>query len=226
MRPIIPKTPEVPSLSSEEISFLTDITFGEKMLPQISDVLFVFGGTHVGHWQKAIEAFENGWAKQIVVTGGISPTGTPNPEWVHGKEKAEAEVIVENLLAAGIPEQLISYENRSTNTLENVLFAKEVFDFSAVQNVMFICKSHVAGRQGRTLAKHLPNHLTYIPFTFDAQYQGVPLSRETWMETEIGRSRIWGEYLRILHYGKKGDLVALDLEEGEIHDQTSHSSIA
>ncbi|MET3644180.1 hypothetical protein ABID27_000802 [Streptococcus gallinaceus] len=33
MRPIIPKTPEVPSLSSEEISFLTDITFGEKMLP-------------------------------------------------------------------------------------------------------------------------------------------------------------------------------------------------
>ena len=70
----------------------------------------------------------------------------------------------------------------------------------------------MAGRQWRTLAKHLPNHLKFIPFTFDAAYEGISLSRDNWMDTEMGRSRVWGEYLRIIHYGKKGDILALDLD--------------
>ena len=32
------------------------------------------------------------------------------------------------------------------------------------------------------------------------------------MDTEMGRSRVWGEYLRMIHYGKKGDILALDLD--------------
>ncbi|MET3557944.1 uncharacterized SAM-binding protein YcdF (DUF218 family) [Streptococcus rupicaprae] len=210
MEPIIPKTPEVPALSEEDITFLTEVTFGDKVPVQACDALFVFGGTHPGHWEKAIEAYQKGLVRKIILTGGVSPTGTPNPDWTHGKEP-EADVIKEYLLAAGIPEEVIVLENRSTNTLENVLFAKEIVDFSQIKSLMFVCKSHVTGRQGRTLAKHLPEHLTYVPYTFDASYQGHVLSWETWMETDIGRSRIWGEYLRIIYYGKKGDILPLDL---------------
>lgn len=224
MKPIIPKTPDVPKLTVEEINFLTEVTFGEQTPLTPCDALFVFGGTHPGHWEKAIEAYQKGLVKKIIVTGGVSPTGTPNPTWTHG-QTPEAEVMVNHLLAAGIPKEIIVYENRSTNTLENVLFAKEIFDFSSIDSLMFVCKSHVAGRQWRTLAKHLPSHLTYVPYTFDAIYKGIPISRDTWMTTEIGQSRVWGEYLRILHYGKKGDILALELENGGIHDQTSHSSL-
>ncbi|MGT2911656.1 YdcF family protein [Streptococcus cameli] len=211
MKPIISKTPEVPELTQEEIEFLTAVTFGEKEDARPCDALFVFGGTHSGHWEKAIEAYQKGLAKRIILTGGISPTGTPNPKWIHNN-RPEAEVMKDYLLAAGIPEDQIVYENRSTNTLENVLFAKEVFDFDSIESVLFVCKSHVVGRQGRTLAKHLPTHLNYVPYPFDATYKGISLSRENWMETELGRSRIWGEYLRILHYGKLGHLLELDEE--------------
>ncbi|KXT77501.1 hypothetical protein STRDD11_02561 [Streptococcus sp. DD11] len=210
MRPIIPKSPEAPeNFSEEETDFLTTVTFGEKVEPQACDVLFVFSGTHPGHWEKAIEAYQKGYVKKILVTGGRSLTGTAHPDW---KGDTEAEVIIQHLLAAGIPEEAIVSENSSSNTLENVLFAKEIFDFNSVRSVMFICKSHATGRQWRTLAKHLPKHLTHVPYTFNAFYKDIEISREHWMDTEIGKSRVWGEYLRILHYGDKGDILGLGEE--------------
>ena len=47
----------------------------------------------------------------------------PHPDW---NGHTEAEVIIQHLLAAGIPEEAIKSESSSSNTLENVLFAKEI----------------------------------------------------------------------------------------------------
>ena len=58
MKPIISKTPDVPELSKEEVAFLTEVAFGQFISPQACDALFVFGGTHSGHWEKAIEAYQ------------------------------------------------------------------------------------------------------------------------------------------------------------------------
>lgn len=210
MRPIIPKSPEVPKeFSAKEISFLTKSVFGEIIGPQPCDVLFVFSGTHPGHWEKAIEAYQKSYVRRIIVSGGRSLTGTPHPDW---NGHTEAEVIIQHLMAAGIPEEAIKSENSSSNTLENVLFAKEIFDFNTVETVMFICKSHATGRQWRTLAQHLPKHLRYIPYTFNAFYKDVEIGRDSWMNSDIGKSRVWGEYLRLLHYGEKGDILKLDVE--------------
>jgi len=111
----------------QEISFLTKSVFGKIIEPQSCDVLFVFSGTHPGHWEKAIEAYQKGYVRRIIVTGGRSLTGTPHPDW---NGHTEAEVIIQHLLAAGIPEEAIKSESSSSNTLENVLFAKEIFDFN------------------------------------------------------------------------------------------------
>ena len=55
MKPIIPKSPEVPKeFSNKEISFLTKSVFGKIIEPQPCDVLFVFSGTHPGHWEKLL----------------------------------------------------------------------------------------------------------------------------------------------------------------------------
>lgn len=101
-------------------------------------------------------------------------------------------------------------ETRSSNSLENVRFARELFDFSRVRSVLFVCKSHAAGRQYRTLRKHLGSDLMYIPATFDTVYRGVRINRNSWSDTEIGRSRVYGEYLRILRYGDRGDIERLE----------------
>ncbi|SNU91024.1 DUF218 domain [Streptococcus merionis] len=174
------------------------------MMPQPCDVLFIFSGTHPGHWEKAIEAYQKGYAKTIIVTGGRSLTGTAHPDW---QGETEAGVIINHLIAAGIPSSSIVAEKQSTNTLENVLYAKKIFDFDAIKSLMFICKSHATGRQWRTLTKHLPQHIPMIPYTFDTAYQETTITRDNWMTT--GRSRVWGEYPRICHYGEKGDITPL-----------------
>lgn len=76
---------------------------------------------------------------------------------------------------------------------------------------MFICKSHATGRQLRTLTKYLPATIDYIPYTFNAEYSGNIVSRQEWMNSDIGQSRVWGEYLRILHYRQKGDITPLKM---------------
>ncbi|MEN1968383.1 YdcF family protein [Lentibacillus sp. N15] len=205
MKPMIPKEPVLPSLNDYEIDCLTTLVFGKEIELKKCDTLFVFSGTHPGHWEKSIEAYKKGLVDTIIVTGGRSQTGNSHPDWKY-KDVTEADVIISYLLAAGIPENIITYEKKSTNTLENVLYAKEVYDFNQVTNLLFVCKSHVTGRQYRTLAKHLPSGIHFIPYTFNAAYNGHTITRTNWMETETGRKRIWGEYLRIDHYGKKGDI--------------------
>ncbi len=213
MNPIIPKEPIIPDLTKNDVELLTAITFEKEVRPQKCDALFIFSGTHSGHWEKAIEAYNRNYIETIIVTGGRSLTGIPHPAWDGhtDREVSEAKVIVSFLISAGIPSHNIFIEEKSTNSLENVLCAKEVFDFTKIQSLMVVCKSHATGRQIRTLKKHLPNQIEYIPFTFNTIYKGTEVNRNNWMDTEIGRKRVWGEYLRINHYGIKGDILPLDV---------------
>jgi hypothetical protein len=80
-KPIIPKEPIVPTLNIHQIERLTNITFLEEIAPEPCDAIFVFAGTHPGHWEKTIEAYNKGLSKQIIVTGGVSPTGVKHAEW-------------------------------------------------------------------------------------------------------------------------------------------------
>ncbi|RIW38521.1 YdcF family protein [Bacillus salacetis] len=209
MKPIISKEAAVPKLNERKISDLTEIVFGKRKEVKRSNAMFIFSGTHPGHWTKAIEAFEMGLCRNIIVTGGKSPTAVPHPEWIDGSRK-EAHVIISHLLNAGIPRERIVYEDRSTNSLENVLYAKEVYDFTVTEQLLYICKSHAAGRQERTLRKHLGEGIEYIPFSFDAEYNGIKVNRETWSLSDLGRKRVWGEFLRILTYGEAGDISPLE----------------
>ncbi|MCT2536211.1 YdcF family protein [Aquibacillus koreensis] len=217
MKPIIPKETQVPNLTSRQIEELTNIIFLPAIEVPSCDAIFVFAGTHPGHWEKPIEAYKKGYCQKLIVTGGVSPTGVKHPDW-KDRNQPEADVIVSKLLESGIKQEDIVFENRSRNTLENVLLAKEVFDFSSLESLLFVCKNHAAGRQYRTLAQHIPNKISYIPFGFDAEYRGCTVSRDNWMKTEIGRARVLGEYFRILHYGKIGHILPLETEVEDLEE--------
>jgi hypothetical protein len=107
-KPLIPKEIVVPPLNSDQIEALTNIIFMKYRTPEPCDVMFVFGGTHPGHWEKAIEAYRKGLSKKIIVTGGVSPTGVKHPEW-RDTNKPEAEVIVTELIKNGVREDAIVY---------------------------------------------------------------------------------------------------------------------
>ncbi|MCG7378732.1 YdcF family protein [Paenibacillus sp. ACRSA] len=204
----IAKEPAVPNLTQDQINRISEAVFMHSVDEDIPcDVIFVFGGTHAGHWTRTISAYRKGLGKQIVVTGRCS--------WVSLQQERENQVpesyvIRRHLIEAGIPSDVIYVESKSVNTLENVLFAKEVFDFSNTRSILMVCKSHAAGRQYRTLKKHLHPDIDYMPALFDTMYENVEINRQNWAETEIGRSRVYGEYLRICKYGDRGDIERLE----------------
>lgn len=204
----IAREPGVPPLAPDHARRLTEIVFLPETVPQPADALFVFGGTHPRQWQTALEAYRRGLGGVLVVTGGHDPGGGQHPCWRYGDEP-QAHVIARHLVEGGVPRSAVLVEDRSTNTLENVLFARNVFDFSRVASLVFIGKSHAAGRQYRTLRRHLPGLVHCWPFTFNAEHQGAVIGRHNWMRTDVGRRRVWGEYVRILVYGRRGDIEPL-----------------
>ena len=210
-KPIIPKEPLVPDLTDQQIEKLTDIVFLPAVAPEPCDAIFVFGGTHPGHWQQAIHAYHRGYSTQVIVTGGVSPTGIKHPDWPDAT-MCESEGITAKLVEGGVPRNAIVFENWSRNTRENVLYAQEVVDFSQMRRLLFVGKSIGAGREYRTLAQNVPFPLRYIPFGFDAEYAGQIISRHTWMQSAVGRGRVFGEYLRIVYYGRLGHVLPLEQE--------------
>ncbi|MBY6036496.1 YdcF family protein [Fictibacillus nanhaiensis] len=213
MKPGIEKEPvNVPQMNEKQLTWLTDVIFGEEENAVVCDAVFVFGGTHPGHWEKAVEIYEKGLANSFIVTGGISPTGVKHRAWENANIP-ESTFIKQKLIEAGIVEENIFYEDTSRNTVENVTHAMKVFDFSKVKSLLVVCKAHGAGRQIRTLQKYVPDGIKMVPYAFPAVYNGVEICRDNWHHSEKGRVRVWGEYLRICTYGDAGHLQGIPVEE-------------
>lgn len=128
------------------IQEITTIVFDYPSPPiQPSDVIFIFGGSHPGLWQTAAEAYHKGLGRDIVITGGRKPGVQHHYTWVDG-DTPEAQVILRELVKLSVPESIIFYEDKSTNSLDNVLFAKEIYDFSRVRRILVVCKNYGVGR--------------------------------------------------------------------------------
>lgn len=203
----------LPALPPALVDEITNIVFGPPLvdLPQPCDVIFVFGGSHPGLWEKTAEAFHNGLGREIVVTGGHKPGVQPHRTWVDG-DTPEAHVIRRELLNLGVPAQSIFCEDRSTNTLENVLFACEVYDFARVKRILAVCKCYGVGRQCRTLEQHIPPYVKVNPCPFDTTLgrDGPFITRDTWMQFEQSRVSILDQVGKIYRYGRQGDLKPLE----------------
>lgn len=85
----------------------------------------VFGGA-TGRIEKAIELYKQGLIDYFLVSGGIGP-------YSEDQELAEAEIYANTLIAAGVPDNHIWIENRSTNTVENIEFSMEILTREAAQ---------------------------------------------------------------------------------------------
>jgi len=198
---------------------ITAIVFDYPSQPiQPCDVIFVFGGSHPGLWQMAAAAYHNGLGKGIVVTGGQKPGVQHHFTWSDGNTP-EAQVIKRELVNLSVPERAIIYEDKSTNTLDNVLFAKEIYDFSRVDQILAVSKNYGVGRQCRTLKRQIAKTIQVIPYPFDTEASNGPfITRNTWMNYEKGREVVFNQVVKIYRYGKLGHLepveeISMELEE-------------
>ncbi|MGD6965240.1 hypothetical protein ACQCVP_02275 [Rossellomorea vietnamensis] len=60
MKPLISKEPIPPELIESKVKDLTTIVFGQRIKPKKCDALFVFSGTHPGHWKRLLKPIIEG----------------------------------------------------------------------------------------------------------------------------------------------------------------------
>ncbi len=194
----IPREPGVPQLSTEDLAKVERAVFISR--PAIpSDLLFVFGSSE-GRWELVASLFERGVAPLILVTGRAG-------EDFYATGKPQSHRIRDALVALGVPEQAILTEDESDNTLENVRHGKALLvrQNKCITSIVFVCKSHHAGRAWRTLTLAFPQ-VTLSCSTYDATYSGITVSRQGWAMHEVSRGRVYGEFKRIQVYSERGDI--------------------
>ncbi len=201
----IPRNPPSPKLNEEIIRLLTQLCFRQdNIITEPVDLIFLFS-THtiVEKTANSISRLlDKDISKKVFITGGF-----PNYSDVKRNTTPESELILSNINRSKFPDVIFYKEEKSRNTLENVTEALKVLNFSNYKRVLFIFKSHAAGRGYLTLRKYLPNSLL-IQQTNSAEYRDlkVPISRSNWFTSKFAQERVFGEFLRIKEYGKRGDI--------------------
>ena len=201
----IPREVAVEDLSPEEIENITQTVFVTSDLHPAANLLFIFGTSTID--SDALESVardcQQGRFPKVLVTGLsgrlYSETGKP-----------VAHIMRDELIARGVPSDLILVQDRSTNTLEDVAFSLDVLEKHSIspESIAFLCKAHHSGRCLRTLRKFFPSQ-TLVPITYVAVYDGVKIAKEDWYQHKVSRGRVYGEYLRIIEYTRRGDIAHL-----------------
>lgn len=201
----IPREPGTEDLTPAEIAQITQAVFAEPQYAP-ADLLFVFGTSTLDQplLDRLAQACCQGDFPHLLVTGG--PVGRAYFE----TGRPLARLLEEQFLRRGVPPDQILVQDRSTNTLEDVTFGRELLRQHQLepQQIAFLSKSHHSGRCLRTLRKFYPSAPLY-PIMFDAEYEGTRVSRQDWWLKPVAKSRVYGEFLRIKKYGDRGDIAPL-----------------
>ncbi|TSA45106.1 YdcF family protein [bacterium] len=197
----IEREPEVPNLTENEIEEITQIVFVEPN-PQKADLIFIFGygpGHTEAQWESVAKLFKDGYANKILVNGLFALDQKAEIPFSHS--------IRDSLVKNGVPKENILVQDKSKNTLEDVIMGKELLESEKIfpQTMLYVSKAHHAGRCYLTLKKCFPN-IKLFPFAFDAVYNGIVVSKKDWWKFPVARARVWGEYLRIKKYSERGDI--------------------
>lgn len=195
----IERFPECPALSEDEIRVITGTLFIASN-PQQSDVLFVFGSSYGDKWHEVVELYKRGFAPIVYIAGGIGDKSFETGRIL-------SHMIRDEFTALGVPSSAIVVDERSKNTLEDVIYARELFEARNIphQRILFACKAPHSGRCLRTLKKVFPESELFC-FAYEFCHEGRTITAENWPHEEFSKRGVWGEYQRIKLYSSRGDI--------------------
>ena len=193
--------PEKGELSKAFQKSVTDYLLVETPIEK-ADIVLVFGNNGRGSLAKrAAELYVRGYAKKIVVSGGVRGMHT----------RKEANDIADRLCKMGIPEADILIEDAAMNTGENVtlskaLVAKEI-GLENVKSVIAVGSIVAARRFLMTIERHWPG---LKMMSAPVNVYNVP--RERWYTLKKFRDRVLTEYKKIPTYIERGYIKEVDLK--------------
>jgi len=157
-----------------------------------SDIALVFG-TRDGVSEFAQTAYllwRAGFFSRIILSGGV--TG--------GQKESEASVLNEKLINLGLPSGIILLEERATNTMENVLFSRQVVEgHFNIASVLAIGKISSTRRYLMTLRRHWPSvSRSMFPINY------FKVEKDKWFHDTEFRDRVLKEHQKIPRYIEHG----------------------
>jgi hypothetical protein len=157
-----------------------------------ADLIFIFGTRHWTPAELAAELYHAGRAPLVVTTGGPDR---------HPRGVSEAVAHQRMLVGAGVPEDAVIVEDRSTTTLENVTMAAPLIDDAVgpVRSVIAVVK-WFHRRALVALAAHAPHveriyAAAYEPFNAERR---IVLGRQNWADSCPRSVRRETKYMREL----------------------------
>jgi len=186
----------VSSIKEEDLTFevVDRLLFqGLEDTGENADCMIVLGSIKAAKYRvpAAVQAFKSGRASKIMLCGGKLR------DFPDGKH-SEAEHMHQAALALGVAEEDIILENRSQNTVENILFSsielQRTFWLNKVRSVLLVTTAYHM-RRSLAIARYLlPKHIAVIP----CPANDTNTRRDNWMNTPIGVERAKSEAMKIV----------------------------
>jgi len=143
----------------------------------------VFGTRHREAVNKVYELYRDGLVPKILVSGCTNRVTGEN----------EVLQMSNKFIQLGVKNDDIILEYKSTNSLENVLFSKQVIGekigFEKIRKIIAVVKHYHSRRALMTLKKHFPNTVKLIPVT----YEIYGFTQENWFKNKVGREKVLDE---------------------------------
>lgn len=204
----IERNPKTPKLTRKAKGLITELCFRRNNTLKKVDGIFVYSSlVGINKLTKLLkEILKKNLSKKVFITGGVTPKDLVRDLKVKTK-LTEADLILNYINTKRFKDVRFFVEKKSTNTLENVTETLKNPEFRKCKSLLFIFKSHAAGRGYLTLRKFFPA-VNIIQQSFDTKYPKAEqrITRKNWHTFSFGRSRVWGEFLRIKEYGSRGDI--------------------
>lgn len=171
-----------------------------------SDCILVLGSHDLRVAERGAALYLQGWAPLLVFSGGL---GRLTQEiW----SEAEADKFAAIALNKGVPREAILIENKSTNTGENILFTKKLFQEKNIDPQTFIVvqKPYMERRSYATFKKHWPDKklLVTSPQVTLKTYPNEDISLEEVIHIMVG------DLQRIKLYPEKGFQIFQEIPDG------------
>lgn len=186
----------VSSIKEEDLTFevVDRLLFqGLEDTGEKADCMIVLGSIKAAKYRvpAAVQAFKSGRASKIMLCGGKVR------DFPDGKY-SEAEHMHRAALALGVAKEDLILENRSQNTVENILFSlielQRTFWLNKVRSVLLVTTAYHM-RRSLAIARYLlPEHITVIP----CPANDTNTRRDNWMNTPIGVERAKSEAMKIV----------------------------
>ena len=167
------------------------LSVGELVEP--CDIAFVLGRDDFSIPKRMVSVYNNGLAPVIIILGGRGRlTGS-----IEGSESQEFK---KQLLAQGIPEEVILIEEKSTNTGENIIEGLKVIKENSLQPKRICLITHRPHtRRALAVASALNSSITWLPCPDECTVPGFTSDRLI----EVAKELV-GEVLRLEEYPKLG----------------------